>query len=214
MATDVTRARLLDAAEHLLTTTSYEDLRVRAVCARAGVNPAAVHYHFGSREDLVAALLQDRLEPFWSAPLDELTRRPATVREIVDAILAPLARLRDDRATASLLSLLGRFVLTHPDLPWTATWFRTQTWVGILTSTIDVDEATARRRWRFAFSILMTELSTRTSPSVAAVSALADFLTAGLSAPVLEGPTTAAPTTDSAPAADAPSSGGHERNQL
>ncbi|WOC12741.1 TetR/AcrR family transcriptional regulator [Gordonia sp. MP11Mi] len=208
MATDVTRARLLDATEQLLATTSYEDLRVRAVCAHAGVNPAAVHYHFGSREDLVAALLQDRLAPFWSTPLDRLTRGPVTVREIVDAILTPLVRLRDDPTTASLLSILGRFVLTHPDLPWTATWFRTQAWVGILTSTIDVDESTARRRWRFAFSILMTELSTRPPPSVAAVSALADFLTAGLSAPVHQ-----SPASDPAPAADASPSGGHGRNR-
>lgn len=190
MATDVTRTRLLDAAEHLLATTAYEDLRVRAVCAEAGVNPAAVHYHFGSREALVTALLQDRLEPLWAAPLDRLADENASVREIVDAILAPLARLRDDQVTASLLKLLGRFVLAHPDLPWTATWFSTQTWVGILTSSTRLDEATARRRWRFAFAVLMTELAAPTPPSAAAVSALGDFLTAGLNAPTSTAPTT------------------------
>ncbi|MGO3326193.1 TetR/AcrR family transcriptional regulator [Gordonia sp. (in: high G+C Gram-positive bacteria)] len=183
MATDVTRARLLDAAAHLLTTTSYEDLRLRAVCAQAGVNPAAVHYHFGSRESLVTALLQERLEPFWAAPLEELRHRPATVREIVDAILAPLALLRGDPVAASLLNVLGGFVLAHPDLPWTATWFRTRSWVAILTSATGVDAATARRRWRFAFAVLMTELSAPKPPSAAAVTALGDFLTAGLSAP-------------------------------
>ncbi|MCF8603314.1 TetR/AcrR family transcriptional regulator [Gordonia sp. HY442] len=194
MATDVTRTRLLDAAEHLLTTTPYEDLRLRAVCAQAGVNPAAVHYHFGSRESLVTALLQDRLEPFWAAPLNELAHGRATVREIVDAILAPLARLRDDPVAASLLKLLGRFVLARPDLPWTATWFQTQAWVAILTSTTGVDDATALRRWRFAFAILMTELSAPTPPSVATVEALGDFLTAGLNAPVSNTPIATAPT--------------------
>lgn len=206
MASDVTRIRLLDAAERVLATTPYEDLRIRAVCTEAGVNPAAVHYHFGSRESLVAALLQDRLEPFWAAPLDRLARGPATVREIVDAILAPFARIDEDPSAAALLSLLGRFVLTHPDLPWTANWFRTQTWVSILTSAIDVDEATARRRWRFAFSILMTELAAPRPPSTASVTALADFLTAGLAAPAL-------PAHDT-PAHDPPASSPAERTHL
>ncbi|GAA4641256.1 hypothetical protein GCM10023197_01290 [Gordonia humi] len=179
----MTRSRLLDATEHLLATTGYEHLRVRAVCTEAGVNPAAVHYHFGSRESLVMALLEDRLEPIWAAPLDRLAGSPATVREIVEAILAPFVGMRQDPRTAALMRLLGRFVLTNPDLPWTATWFKTQAWVALLTDAVDIDEATARRRWRFAFSILMTELAAGDPPSAATLSALGDFLTAGLAAP-------------------------------
>lgn len=183
MATDVTRTRLLDAAERLLATTSYADLKVRAVCVEAGVNPASVHYHFGSRENLVTALLQDRLGPVWADPLDELAARHPTVREIVDAILAPLLRLSENTSYAPHLTLLGGFVMTHPDAEWTATWFRTDVWATLLTHATGVDERTARRRWQFAFSLLMTELSIPQRLTPWNVAALGDFLTAGLNGP-------------------------------
>ncbi|WP_341258103.1 MULTISPECIES: TetR/AcrR family transcriptional regulator [Gordonia] len=191
MATDVTRTRLLDAAERILESTPYEQLKVRAVCSEAGVNPAAVHYHFGSREGLVTTLLQERLGPVWADPLTELSTRDTSVGEIVDRILEPVTRLAEDPALARHLRLLGRFVLTHGDLDWTDTWFRTEVWVALLRRVVDVDEATARRRWRFAFTVLITELSNPTPVSTATVAALADFLTAGLSGPVstsTEGP--------------------------
>ncbi|GEE01325.1 hypothetical protein nbrc107696_17710 [Gordonia spumicola] len=183
MATDVTRTRLLDAAERILVDTPYEQLRVRAVCTEAGVNPAAVHYHFGSREGLVTTLLQDRLGPVWAEPLDDISDRDTSVREIVDAILEPIGRLASEPELAQHLRLLGRFVMTHGELDWTGTWFRTQAWVALLTRAIDVDEATARRRWRFTFTVLMTELSAPSTPSPATIAALADFLTAGLTGP-------------------------------
>ncbi|MFJ5288450.1 TetR family transcriptional regulator [Streptomyces sp. NPDC088348] len=77
MATDTTRARLLDEAERLFLERGYELVSVRAVNAAAGMNPAAVHYHFGSKEDLVVALLQSRLGPLWADRLATLTRRRA-----------------------------------------------------------------------------------------------------------------------------------------
>lgn len=74
MPTDVTRAALLDAAERLFLAKGYERVSVRAVNAAAGMNPAAVHYHFGTKEDLVAELLQAgsarcgrSRSPTWSA---------------------------------------------------------------------------------------------------------------------------------------------------
>ncbi|NEW30224.1 TetR/AcrR family transcriptional regulator, partial [Nocardia cyriacigeorgica] len=74
-----TRERLLAAAERLLLESGYERVSIRAVCAAAEVNPAAVHYHFGSKQALVAALLQSRLGPLWEASLDDLAERAATV---------------------------------------------------------------------------------------------------------------------------------------
>lgn len=58
-----TRERLLTVAERLLLESGYDEVSVRAVCTAANVNPAAVHYHFGSKVGLVSALLQARLGP-------------------------------------------------------------------------------------------------------------------------------------------------------
>lgn len=55
-----TRERLLTVAERLLLESGYDNVSVRAINAAAGANAAAVHYHFGSRDRLVAALLEER----------------------------------------------------------------------------------------------------------------------------------------------------------
>ncbi|MFD6215422.1 TetR/AcrR family transcriptional regulator, partial [Nocardia salmonicida] len=61
-----TRQRLLIAAETLLLTEPYDEVSVRGICVAAGANAAAVHYHFGSKEALVGALIEDRLGPLWA----------------------------------------------------------------------------------------------------------------------------------------------------
>ena len=58
-----TRQRLLAAAESLLLTEPYDEVSVRGICTVAGANSAAVHYHFGSKETLVGALIEDRCGP-------------------------------------------------------------------------------------------------------------------------------------------------------
>ncbi len=47
-----TRERLLTVAERLLLESGYDSVSVRAINAAAGANPAAVHYHFGSKRVL------------------------------------------------------------------------------------------------------------------------------------------------------------------
>ena len=50
-----TRDRILEAAERLFERSGPELTSVRSITAEAGVNVAAVHYHFGSRRDLLIA---------------------------------------------------------------------------------------------------------------------------------------------------------------
>lgn len=54
---DVTRLRLLKTAERLFATEGLDAVSLRAVNAAAGLGPSSVHYHFGTKEDLVAAVL-------------------------------------------------------------------------------------------------------------------------------------------------------------
>jgi AcrR family transcriptional regulator len=54
---DRRRADLLDAALHLVAERGVEGLRTRDVAARAGVNVSTLHYWFGTKEDLLLALV-------------------------------------------------------------------------------------------------------------------------------------------------------------
>ncbi len=54
-----TRARILQAAAQVFLEQSFEGATIRAICNRAGANVAAVNYHFGSKEALHAAVLED-----------------------------------------------------------------------------------------------------------------------------------------------------------
>jgi len=56
-AGEATRKALLDAAETLLITKGVADITTRKVADQAGVNQALVHYHFGTIEELLLAVL-------------------------------------------------------------------------------------------------------------------------------------------------------------
>jgi len=57
-AGDATRKALLDAAEELLITKGAAAITTRKVAEKAGVHQALVHYHFGTIEQLLLAVLE------------------------------------------------------------------------------------------------------------------------------------------------------------
>ena len=56
-ASDQTRERLLDAARGMFAQHGFQGATVREICRRAGANVAAVNYHFGSKDGLLAEAL-------------------------------------------------------------------------------------------------------------------------------------------------------------
>jgi AcrR family transcriptional regulator len=56
---DATRARILDTAGRLFAERGYAQTTSKAICERAECNMAAVNYHFGSRDDLYLAVLEE-----------------------------------------------------------------------------------------------------------------------------------------------------------
>jgi len=58
-----TRAAILDAARALFAAGGLTGTSVRAVAARAGVDPALVHHYFGTKDDLFVAALALRVDP-------------------------------------------------------------------------------------------------------------------------------------------------------
>jgi AcrR family transcriptional regulator len=112
-----TKDRILDAAEALFMEHGFEATSLRALTAAAGVNLAAVNYHFGSKEELFQSVLTRRLDPMNQARLQLLTRleakaaaRPLSCERILTALLIPALKLARDpeRGGKDFLRLLGR----------------------------------------------------------------------------------------------------------
>ena len=72
-----TRERLLDVAEALFAERGIGSTSLRKITSAAGVNLAAVHYHFGSKEGLLDAVIGRQAEPVNAARLAELERLEA-----------------------------------------------------------------------------------------------------------------------------------------
>jgi AcrR family transcriptional regulator len=58
MPRDATEARILESAGHVFAETGFQFAKVRDICARAGVNLAAVNYHFGDKMGLYNEVLR------------------------------------------------------------------------------------------------------------------------------------------------------------
>ena len=89
----LTRQRILAAAEKLFSAAGYDAIGMREITRAAGVNSAAVHYHFGSKEELFLELLRARAEPIARKRdelLDELEARgPLVLEDVLTAFLQP-----------------------------------------------------------------------------------------------------------------------------
>jgi len=108
-----TKDKILDAAEHLFGEQGYSETSLRHIIADAGVNLAAIHYHFGSKEDLLLQLVRRRAEPINHARLETLGRfeaeagsQPVPVERILEAFLAPAAT--EAVRHPELVRLMGR----------------------------------------------------------------------------------------------------------
>jgi AcrR family transcriptional regulator len=90
-----TRTQILDAAEHLFAERGFRGTSIRAITDLAGANLAAVGYHFGSKAELLAAVVRRVIEPITAAQsggLDRLHARTPdpTVTDLVEAFAGPL----------------------------------------------------------------------------------------------------------------------------
>jgi AcrR family transcriptional regulator len=74
MAQSDTVERILDAAEQLFAEKGFAETSLRLITSKAGVNLAAVNYHFGSKKALIQAVFVRFLNPFVSSLDQELER--------------------------------------------------------------------------------------------------------------------------------------------
>lgn len=116
-----TKTDILDAAEELFAHRGPNAVSLRQVIARAKVNLAAIHYHFGSKESLLQAVLARRLVPLNAERLTlleeaERCSRRVPLEKILEALVGPALRLSRDpkKGGGVFMRLLGR-CFTEPD---------------------------------------------------------------------------------------------------
>jgi AcrR family transcriptional regulator len=108
-----TKDKIIEIAERLFGEQGYEATSLRHVIFEAGVNLAAVHYHFGSKEELLDAVVLRGAVPMNVERLALLDRyekeagpRPVPVEKILRAILVPTFRTAE--RSPQFVKLMGR----------------------------------------------------------------------------------------------------------
>jgi TetR/AcrR family transcriptional repressor of bet genes len=111
------RSQIVDALAGLLGTHSYAEASVGRIAREAGLTTGLVHYHFGSKREILLALV-DRLVDAWRERLRSRVdgaRGPVRrIRAVVDATLA----VGDDADpdAAALWTTLGAEAARQPDV--------------------------------------------------------------------------------------------------
>lgn len=113
-----TKDRILDAAEILFAQHGFAGASLRQVTFTANVNLAAVNYHFGSKENLINAVLRRRLEELNTEQLASLKKVRADTNFCLEDILAAfikpaLALCLDNKGGNAFVCALARAYAEH-----------------------------------------------------------------------------------------------------
>ena len=116
MAKIDTKTRILDTAERLFAQKGFDAVSLRNIIASAGVNLAAVHYHFGSKQALIHAVIARRLRPINEERLAKLadarantSRQSVKLERVLECLFRPLFRVQaDPKAGPTFARLIGR----------------------------------------------------------------------------------------------------------
>ncbi|MEN8232665.1 MAG: TetR/AcrR family transcriptional regulator [Thermodesulfobacteriota bacterium] len=118
MAHTDTKKRILDAAEKLFAQQGFYATSLRMLTKEAGVNLAAVNYHFGSKEELIKAVFGRRMLPLNKMRLERLQNikdsasaegRPPDIKEILLAFIEPTFEFRKSgKGAQDFISMISR----------------------------------------------------------------------------------------------------------
>src|SRR2546423_11080727 len=118
-AAEPTHVRLLDAAERLIGERGVDAVSLRAINAAAESNVAAAHYHFGSKEALVRAVLDRRMAVLAEerySQLAALEHEPMpSARAVAEVVIRPLFDLSRDHEGAGYLRFLAALYRAEGD---------------------------------------------------------------------------------------------------
>lgn len=124
MAGNDTKERILAAAERLIAERGFAATSLRTVTAVAGVNLAAVHYHFGTKEALLQEVFRRRIAPVNEQRYERLAALEAardgalSVEDVLEAFLAPVVGLKHDLEGEGVVwsRFIGRVYAESPDV--------------------------------------------------------------------------------------------------
>src|SRR5210317_643955 len=98
-----TKKRILDTAEKLFAQKGFHATSLRMITREADVNLAAVNYHFGSKEELIKAVIERRMLPLNRLRIEKLLNvkkcaeeeeRLPEVKEVLMAFIEPTFAFR------------------------------------------------------------------------------------------------------------------------
>lgn len=160
-----TRQRLVKVAEKLFAADGIDAVSVRAINAAAGLGPASVHYHFGSKADLLQAVLEDlggAVREQINVAIAEIEQadEPASALELFAAMTDPYLKLLEERPLRGIrwVKIVANAANSDPDAvgpPDQVRALRTQ----IRRSFPDVDHDRLERRWMIAMNGYLQTLS-------------------------------------------------------
>ncbi len=114
-----TKDRILGAAEVLFAQRGFEAASLRQLTQAAGVNLAAVNYHFGSKDRLVEEVFRRRLDLLNAQRLAALARvvglPDTTLEDVLSAYIRPALELSTDQGGALFMRVLARAFAEHDD---------------------------------------------------------------------------------------------------
>jgi AcrR family transcriptional regulator len=114
-----TKNRILSAAESLFAQRGFDGASLRQLTAAAGVNLAAVNYHFGSKEKLVEQVFRRRLDALNSQRLSALGAiagaESTTIEDVLAAFIRPALDMSHDVSGSLFIRVLARAFAEHDD---------------------------------------------------------------------------------------------------
>lgn len=127
--TDARRGEIVDALRRVMAEHGYEGATVTRIAEAAGLAPGLVHYHFGSKDEVLLALVDDltgRAEARMEERLAEAGDDPrARLAALLDALLA--TGRGSDPAAVACWTLVGADAIRHPAVRAAYQAFVTQT---------------------------------------------------------------------------------------
>jgi AcrR family transcriptional regulator len=130
-----TKNKILDAAESLFADKGFNGTSLREITSQAEVNLAAVNYHFGSKKELIKAVMSrymNELSPRLELALIAVCEQDSpSLIEVFSAFIEPLLSLNEfkNNGTSNFLQLLGR---GYTDSQGFLRWFLTTQYPGVI----------------------------------------------------------------------------------
>ena len=205
MSANATRERIMDTADRLFGAHGFQGTSMRTLTREAGVNLAAVNYHFGSKYELLRATLSRHFGAINSSRIEQLDALESAhpqgdieVHEIVSVLIRPAFEFSHaSRANAEVIQRLSALLHSEPNQilqPLLEEIFgevSTRFERALARAIPRLDPRLAKLRLGFAIGCMVSQIAGRHPPMLEPdalsdaerVDRLVEFLAAGLAAP-------------------------------